>query len=276
MGAGGAIGYYGSFYSTIDQTAVINTNTPITFNQTALSNGVTVLGSQIQFANTGVYDIQFSAQFHHTGGGGPGNTVDVWFRQNGVDIPDSSTKVTVPSNTPYIVAAWDLMVSVTAGTFVELMWRTDNANIVIESEPLNANHPAVPSVILTVMQVMYSQVGPTGPTGPTGPAGDWSTAQTLRSVTGASDIPTSADNGRLITIDTASGAVSVTVDAALGLLAGQRIDFVWVGAATSVTFVGSGVTLNGTPGLKLRAQYSAGTVLCLASNTYVLVGDLSA
>jgi hypothetical protein len=60
------------------------------------------------------------------------------------------------------------------------------------------------------------------------------------------------------------------------LTAGQRIDFMWVGAATSVTFSASSVTLNGTPGLKLRARYSASTLVCTASNTYVLVGDLSA
>jgi hypothetical protein len=36
------------------------------------------------------------------------------------------------------------------------------------------------------------------------------------------------------------------------------------------------VTLNGTPDLKLRARYSAATLVCTASDTYVLVGDLSA
>jgi hypothetical protein len=43
-----------------------------------------------------------------------------------------------------------------------------------------------------------------------------------------------------------------------------------------VTFSASSTTVNGTPGLKLRARYSAATLICLASNTYLLVGDLSA
>jgi len=34
--------------------------------------------------------------------------------------------------------------------------------------------------------------------------------------------------------------------------------------------------VNGTPGLKLRAQYSAATLLCVGADTYVLLGDLSA
>jgi hypothetical protein len=34
--------------------------------------------------------------------------------------------------------------------------------------------------------------------------------------------------------------------------------------------------VNGTPGLKLRAQYSAATVLCVGADSYVLVGDVKA
>lgn len=115
-----------------------------------------------------------------------------------------------------------------------------------------------------------------GPTGPTGANGGWSTSQTLRSITGSTNTPTSTDNGKLVTIDTASGAVTITINSSLGLTAGQRIDFSWIGAATSVTFSASGVTINATPGLKLRARYSSATLVCLSSNTYILVGDLSA
>jgi hypothetical protein len=118
--------------------------------------------------------------------------------------------------------------------------------------------------------------GATGATGATGAAGGWNTSQTLRSITAGTDTPTSSDLGKLLTIDTTSGDVTVTVNSSLGLAAGERIDFMWVNAATSVTFSASSVTLNGTPGLKLRARYSAATLVCTASNTYVLVGDLSA
>ena len=42
----------------------------------------------------------------------------------------------------------------------------------------------------------------------------------------------------------------------------------------TVTVVASGTTVNGTPGLKLRAQYSAATLICTGTDTYLLVGDL--
>lgn len=118
--------------------------------------------------------------------------------------------------------------------------------------------------------------GPQGATGPQGSAGGWATSQSIRSVTGSTDTPTSADLGKLITVDTSSGSVTFTINNSLGLNAGERIDFSWIGAATSVNFNASSVTLNGTPGLKLRARYSAATLVCLSSNTYLLVGDLSA
>jgi hypothetical protein len=95
-------------------------------------------------------------------------------------------------------------------------------------------------------------------------------------VTGATDTPTSADNGYLVAINTTSGAVTITINTSLGLTAGQRIDFAWIGAATSVTFSASSTTINATYGLKLRARYSAATLVCTATNVYLLVGDLSA
>ena len=38
----------------------------------------------------------------------------------------------------------------------------------------------------------------------------------------------------------------------------------------------SGVTINSTPGLKVRTQWSAATLLKRAENTWVLIGDLAA
>ena len=83
----------------------------MTVNNVIGENGISVVsGSQITFTSTGTYDIQFSAQLHNNGGGGSGSTVQIWFRKNGTDIPDSATRIAVPTNTPYSVAAWDFVV----------------------------------------------------------------------------------------------------------------------------------------------------------------------
>jgi hypothetical protein len=141
----------------------------MTVNNVIGQNGISVVsGSQITFTSPGTYDIQFSAQFHNNGGGGGGNTVQIWFRKNGTDLPDSATRISVPTNNPYVVAAWDFMDNFAAGDNFQIMWSTDNTNIGIDHNTGTPPAPNIPSVIITVMQVMYNQLGPTGATGATG------------------------------------------------------------------------------------------------------------
>jgi hypothetical protein len=131
-GAGGALGYYGSFFSDVNQTAAsTNTAYAMTFDNTPDANGVSIVSnSRITMANVGTYDLQFSAQLYYSGGGGAGETVQIWFRINGTDVAASATKVTVKSNNPYAVAAWDYLFTTTAANdYIEIMWSTDNTNI---------------------------------------------------------------------------------------------------------------------------------------------------
>lgn len=170
-GAGGTLGYYGSFYDTTDQSDGANTPNAMRIGNTAEANGVSITNdlsdnpTRITFAHAGTYNIQFSTVFHHLGGGGPGNTVNVWFRLDGVDLPDSDTRLTVQANNPYVVAAWNYVKTLTAGQYIEIIWATDNANVRIESEPAQTNppdpftHPTVPSIIVTAQQIMYTQTG---------------------------------------------------------------------------------------------------------------------
>jgi hypothetical protein len=84
----------------------------------------------------------------------------------------------------------------------------------------------------------------------------------------------------LIQLTNGTGSdINITVNTGLGLTAGQSIDFLRFGAspgsAGTVTFNGSAVPV-ATPGLKIRAQYSAATLFCVGTNSYVLIGDLSA
>jgi hypothetical protein len=72
-----------------------------------------------------------------------------------------------------------------------------------------------------------------------------------------------------------NGAFAFNLTTALsGAAVGTQIHLLALTAGVSV--VATGVTLNGTPGLKLRAAYSSATLICLASNNWVLIGDLSA
>jgi Tfp pilus assembly protein FimT len=82
------------------------------------------------------------------------------------------------------------------------------------------------------------------------------------------------DSGSTIVVNSASN-LTITVDN--NLTAGQRIDFVRKGTGTVTFAAGTGVTLNSKSGnLKISAQYAAATVLCDASGSYILIGDLGA
>jgi hypothetical protein len=153
-------GYYGAFQDDTTQTAVsANTAYPVKFNTTDLSNGVTVVNdgsgnpTRVTLANTGIYNIQFSLQLEKTGGSG-NFIVDIWLRKNGVDIPDTAGKVvlTGSANASPIVAAWNYLLDLAGGDYVQLMWSTTNNNAIIIAEGPVAPHPGVPSSILTVTQ----------------------------------------------------------------------------------------------------------------------------
>jgi len=70
----------------------------------------------------------------------------------------------------------------------------------------------------------------------------------------------------------------VPTDASVNYPIGTTIDILRVGSgAVSVAAVTSGTTtINATPGLKLRAQWSSATLMKRAANNWVLLGDLMA
>jgi hypothetical protein len=81
-----------------------------------------------------------------------------------------------------------------------------------------------------------------------------------------------------VQIANSTTAVNVTVPADSTYLypVGASMTFQQTGTALVAFIAASGVTIQSTPGLKLRAQYSAATLLKVAANTWALYGDLSA
>jgi hypothetical protein len=150
----GVTNYYGAFYSTATQTnAGATSANAITYNQTDLSNGVSIASnSRITLANPGVYDIQFSAQLQKSSGGS--DEVDIWLSKNGTDVAWSNTSIMLTSNPGYSVAAWNFLVQATGGDYYELYWHSSDTTATIHAAATGSNptRPAIPSVILTVTQ----------------------------------------------------------------------------------------------------------------------------
>ena len=151
----GVTSYYGSFFHTASiLLSVTSASYSASFNTTDFAYGVSISGSnqdKIKVANSGVYNIQFSAQFDKTNSSNA--TVYVWLRKNGTDVPISNTGLTLGGGAnDSAVAAWNFFVSASANDYYQLMFAAtgNNTRVLYTIPPFG---PAVPSLILTVNRV---------------------------------------------------------------------------------------------------------------------------
>ena len=153
-----ATGSYGSFYDTTTQiNPVANTANSMSFNETAITNGVAISGSispfntYIKTENAGVYNIQFSAQVDKTDGGT--DSVDIWIRKNGTDLLDTATTVTLNNNNDASVAAWNWFVQSAANDYYQIIWASADTDMRLLAEVSSSVHPGIPSVIATANRI---------------------------------------------------------------------------------------------------------------------------
>lgn len=141
----------GAWYDTSTQAiTAINTAQAMTFNAITIENGITRSATDTSrfYVNTpGYYNIQFSAQCLKASGGT--DTIWIWPRVNGVDIPNSNTKVLMNNSTGAQVLAWNFMLPMNQKDYFQIYWAT-NGSISLFAEGANAFSPAIPSLLLTI------------------------------------------------------------------------------------------------------------------------------
>jgi len=100
---------------------------------------------------------------------------------------------------------------------------------------------------------------------------------TLNAQTGTTYTLVAADSGKLVTSSNAN-PVTITVPPSI-FAAGEQINVQSIGAGLTSFAQGAGVTITSTGATStapiLRAQFSACTIICTASNTFTVIGDLS-
>lgn len=85
-----------------------------------------------------------------------------------------------------------------------------------------------------------------------------------------------ADSGKQVEIGSASAAtLTVPTNDTVAFPVGTTILVVQTGAGQVTVAGAAGVTVNATPGLKLRAQWSTATLIKRATNTWLLSGDVT-
>jgi hypothetical protein len=99
----------------------------------------------------------------------------------------------------------------------------------------------------------------------------------LNPQTGTTYTLVATDSGKLVTSSNAS-AVVITIPPSI-FAAGEQINVQSIGAGLTSFVAGAGVTITSTGATSaapiLRAQFSACTIICTASNTFTVIGDLS-
>jgi hypothetical protein len=198
------LGYYGQYFDYNDQNATINNvGVPMIFGTLDLSNGITVVSdgtnlTKITFANSGVYNLQFSTQFENLSNAP--QDIFIWLRKNGTttafDVVGSTGYVGLeprknPGDPYHTIVTWNFLLDIIAGDFYQIVWATtDITNVGIRFNAGTVNFPSTASTLFTVTQ----QSGIMAGTGVT----NVSAAMTNPSQTVAVTNPTTIPN---ITID---------------------------------------------------------------------------
>lgn len=147
---------YGSFFSTSNQLAAANTRYFMPIDQTAFScSSVSVTsGNQLRLVGTGVFNVQFSAQFSSSVS--QDRYVDIWLMKNGQNVENSNSRITTGDKAPWSIAAWNFFIEGGgASDYWQIAWSVNGTGISLHSEgpQTSPDRPSIPSVILTVHKV---------------------------------------------------------------------------------------------------------------------------
>ena len=119
------------------------------------SEGVTMVdNSKMTVSSGGTYNLQFSSVFNKLQGGTI-EYISVWPKVNGNNVPWSNTDVSMANNNELVVAAWNFVLELNSGDYVQLFWSSTSLQMEMVAIPPQSNptRPGTPSVIITLTQI---------------------------------------------------------------------------------------------------------------------------
>jgi len=148
---------YAQFSDSTTQSGSANTAYSMNFDTTEFALNVSVVsGSRITVDNTGIYNLQFSAQLSNTAN----TTIDftIWLAYTGSNIANSATQVELTKSPGALgtqVAAWNYATPIQANDWVELKWSCNAATglLLASGSTEGPTRPAIPSIIATLTQI---------------------------------------------------------------------------------------------------------------------------
>jgi hypothetical protein len=156
---------YGQFSDDTDQAATtIAAANILGLSTTDLGNGVYLSnGDRINFRNAGVYAIQFSIQVVNNTN--DVQSIDIWFRKNGTDIPASNSKFGIKprkssGSDSQLIAATMVLFELAADDYIQIAWRPTNIGVSFEhfaavtaSAGVTPDIPETPTCFITVQYI---------------------------------------------------------------------------------------------------------------------------
>lgn len=143
---------YGTFTTSANQT-VAGANTATIVNSSFIeqdANKMYINNGKIYVEETGDYFVMFSAVF--TKSTANSTTVDLWIRKNGVNIPESNTRITVAGNSGETVMTASFILDLEYDNYIEFVFSSPDANtkLTYYAASSSPTRPAVPGMIATL------------------------------------------------------------------------------------------------------------------------------
>ena len=98
--------------------------------------------------------------------------------------------------------------------------------------------------------------------------------KTVNAQTGTTYTTVIGDANNIITLSNTSGiTLTIPPNGSVAYAVGTTLDVIQLNTGQVTVAPGLGVTLNGTPGLKLRTRYSGCSIVQVAANSWTVHGD---
>lgn len=145
--------FYGKFRSLVNQVpAAIGTPYAVNFDDTQFSSGVAVVNkNKITVEHQGLYSFDFRLQVTSTNSSQ--KNIWIWARINGVDVPESSTAVTMLGNAAELAPSWDFQYLMQKNDYFQLMYAVSDTAVRISAPAANSFSPSAPSAVIKVNMI---------------------------------------------------------------------------------------------------------------------------
>lgn len=149
-----ADGYASLTRTTVQVATATNTAQAIGWDAPSFNSGIALDptdNTKIVFEEDGVYLLAFAVELLSSSS----NAKSGWFwpRIGGVDVPDSTIKVTLSDNGHHIVMSRSAAFPMTAGSYLQAMWAVDDLTLWIDAPAAPAFAPSSPAVTLAITRL---------------------------------------------------------------------------------------------------------------------------